>query len=552
MRRVIRDLIEKPCRNEPIEFSESNFLTNKYPTYKCLQRFHPGISMFTNGDTVNASLPSQYKISRWIKQVGDRRWCVERQDISGADITKECEVFIKTAPLLNPIGFLRGDYNIDVKHPFIPIPGNNWRDAIHKINSSNNQAYVDSVCSFVVSRFRELDLMPHFALYYGGLTAIANNYKYTVTDEYESYRNHKWFWRGIREKNAKLEIKPDDPDISELVLSCPFEKGDLEVESEDSDVTSELSSLASGIDQSGLVDAELKSVDSLDSLEDQKSESDEIPELESGSDLDSESGSDETDEPEFDVLIEIPEMPVALIYQEAHDGTMDELLDLEDSDGLKSGSKAWETKWLAWLWQVIAALSFLQKAIGFTHNDLHTNNIVWRETKKQFLYYRSHNGKVWKIPTYGKIFSIIDFGRAIFHLHDKQWLSDDFELGEDAGGQYNFGSLYDKSMPLVKPNNSFDLCRLSVSLIDGLFGDEKPKKSELFDLLWIWTLDKKGKSVFEDEEGEERYPGFELYIRIAADCENAIPKDQIEKDIFDKFILKDKTTIPKKETIYQI
>lgn len=543
MRRVIRELIEKPCSDEPIEFSENFFLTNRYPTHKCLQRYHPGIHMFTNGNTVNAGLPSQYKISRWIKQIGDRRWCAERHDTTkDSSIITECTVFIKTAPLLNPIGFLRGDYSFDVKHPFIPIPGNNWKDTLQKINSYNNQAYVDSVCSFVVSRFRELDLMPNFALYYGGLTAIANNYKYTVTDEYESYRNHKWFWRGIRDKKAKLEINPDDKDIADLVLSCPFEKGDLEVESEDSDVTSELSSLASGIDQSGIEDAELKSIDSLSSFEDQK------PELKnSDSDSGSDSGTDETKEPEFDVLIEIPEMPVALIYQEAHNGTMDDLLELEDSD-----KKNRDVKWLAWIWQVITALHFLQKAIGFTHNDLHTNNIVWRETKKQFLYYRSHSGTIWKVPTYGKIFSIIDFGRAIFHLHDKQWLSDDFELGEDAAGQYNFGTIYDKSMPLVKPNNSFDLCRLSVSLIDGLFENEKHKKSELFDLLWSWTLDKKGDSIFETNDGEERYPGFELYIRIAADCENAIPKNQIEKDIFKRFILKDKASIPKKETVYQL
>lgn len=550
MRRVIRELVEMPCRDAPIENNEYEFLTNNYPSYKCLQRFHPGISKFVNGNTAHAALPSKYKITKWMKPAGDRKWNIERQDLSGT--TCNCDVFIKTAPLLNPISFLRGDYTFDVKHPFIPIPGNNWRDAIHKINSFNNQAYVDSVCSFVVSRFREMDLMPNFALYYGGLTAIANNYKYTVTDDYESYRNHKWFWRGIRDKKAKLEIKPEDPDISELVLSCPFEKGDLEIESEDSDVTSELSSLASGINQSGRIeDSDLKSVDSLSSFEE------EMPELESGSTSGSQrsetdSGSDlESEEPEFDVLIEIPDMPVALIYQEAHDGTMDELLDEEDEDGLKQGSKAWETKWLAWLWQVVAALSFLQKTIGFTHNDLHTNNIVWRETKKQYLYYRSHDGVVWKIPTYGKIFSIIDFGRAIFHLQDKQWISDDFDLGEDAGGQYNFGPIYDKSLPLVKPNNSFDLCRLSVSLIDGLFGDEKPKKSELFDLLWSWTLDKKGDSVFETEDGEERYPGFELYIRIAADCENAIPKDQLVKDVFERFIQKDKS-VPKKETVYQI
>jgi hypothetical protein len=543
MRRAIRELVETPCIEQPIESSEASVFTSN-ANHKCLQRFHPGVGMFNDGNNSNATLPSKYKISKWIKKTSDKTWLVERSDASGS-IT-ECETFIKTAPILNPISFLRGEYSFEVKHPYIPIPGHNWKDALVKINSSNNQAYVDFVCSFVLSRFRELDLMPHFVLYYGGMTAISNTYKYNLTDEYETYRNHKWFWRGLNEKKAKLEMVPHDNDIADLVFSCPFDNSELDNESE-SDITSELSSLASEVDKTCELDAELESVHSLSSIpsliKSEKSESD--AKSESESDI-------ETEEPEFEVLVNIPEMPVALIYQEAHDGTLDELFELEDLDGAKQGTKAWENKWIAWLWQVIAALSFLQRSINFTHNDLHSNNIVWRKTKKQFLYYRSSTGTVWKIPTYGKIFSIIDFGRAIFNLHDKKWVSDDFNPGEDAGGQYNFGPIYDRSMPLVKPNYSFDLCRLAVSLIDGLFGDEKPEDSELFDLVWSWTIDKFGETIYENSEGDERYSGFKLYIQIATDCENAIPKAQIVKDVFKKFILEDKSSIPKKETVYQV
>jgi hypothetical protein len=37
---------------------------------------------------------------------------------------------------------------------------------------------------------------------------------------------------------------------------------------------------------------------------------------------------------------------------------------------------------------------------------------MWKNTKEEYLYYKSRNGKIWKVPTYGKIFYIIDFGRA--------------------------------------------------------------------------------------------------------------------------------------------
>ena len=54
----------------------------------------------------------------------------------------------------------------------------------------------------------------------------------------------------------------------------------------------------------------------------------------------------------------------------------------------------------------------------FTHNDLHTNNIVYVSTEKKYLYYRYDN-KHYKVPTYGRIYKIIDFGRAIYKFKNK-------------------------------------------------------------------------------------------------------------------------------------
>ena len=54
-----------------------------------------------------------------------------------------------------------------------------------------------------------------------------------------------------------------------------------------------------------------------------------------------------------------------------------------------------------------------QKLFNMTHNDLHTNNIMYINTDKKHLYYKINN-KHYKVPTFGKIFKIIDFGRAIY------------------------------------------------------------------------------------------------------------------------------------------
>jgi len=101
-------------------------------------------------------------------------------------------------------------------------------------------------------------------------------------------------------------------------------------------------------------------------------------------------------------------MPVVMIFQEAQKGTMDDLFDENEIDGIEEGTKEWEAMWLAWLFQIVSALSFLQKTICFTHNDLHTNNLVWRPTDKKYLYYAANDGTTWRVPTYGRIFSLID------------------------------------------------------------------------------------------------------------------------------------------------
>ena len=68
------------------------------------------------------------------------------------------------------------------------------------------------------------------------------------------------------------------------------------------------------------------------------------------------------------------------------------------------------------LLQIIMILITYQKAFSFTHNDLHTNNIMYNTTDKKFLFY-CYKKKYYKIPTFGRIFKIIDFGRSIYKYY---------------------------------------------------------------------------------------------------------------------------------------
>jgi hypothetical protein len=294
------------------------------------------------------------------------------------------------------------------------------------------------------------------------------------------------------------------------------------------------------------------------------------------------------------IKIKFKDMPVLMLFQEAADGTMDELLHDEASlmNSLLTPSNMTaemgscdsldnivhitrierEQRWAAWLAQIIAVLSQLQGLMCFCHNDLHTNNIVWTKTSDQFMYYETNAGKVFKVPTYGKRFHLIDFGRSTFALGDKIFLSDDFFPGNAAHGQYNYDVCTDHEnpdAPYIEPNMSFDLSRLSTSMLYMLYEETparryqvsketsaedqtKPKtkgkgkhstanhkrcitESDLYNSLLEWVTDDDGNNIIEESDGEAQYPGFELYIQIAHHIHNAVPKDQWEKIAFKQF-----------------
>lgn len=529
-------------------------------------------------------LPSHYQIIQWISSdaAHSKRWSALRMPVSSASSDpvdpEPCEVFVKTIHLLNPIDIIKEKY-ICPEHPLLPQREKTWKSTLLKLHSHNNQAYVDAVANFVLSRFRELNLTPHCILYYGSYTGISESYQYNITQEYDTYRQCRWFWKGMETHGAKLTVLQDGvspEDMEEFyreITTCPFEEeSDSEIElepldeKEDSDVESVTSVTFDTLEEHAENTTDMMKLHHRITRTSLK-HTDRSPS--SVADSESESSDDMSEEIPLDICLELPNMPVILIAQEAQDGVMDHLLDEDELDGHKRNTPEWEARWMAWLFQVVAALTFLQRAICFTHNDLHSNNILWRKTDKPYLYYEMQDGSRWRVPTYGKIMTIIDFGRSIFRLGRRLWVSDDHWPDQDAGDQYNFGPFFNPSQPKVFPNPSFDLCRLAVSLLDGLF-DEPPSKkkgavsvmseengwkvyetkSPLYNLLWSWTINDAGHTVYETEEGEEKYEGFELYIRIAKEVHGAVPKDQLHRPVFQSFIWKE--AVPREETVYQL
>ena len=190
------------------------------------------------------------------------------------------------------------------------------------------------------------------------------------------------------------------------------------------------------------------------------------------------------------------------------------------------------------VFQIIAMLYLYQKAFKFTHNDLHTNNIMCISTKDEFLHYKIM-GKYYKIPTFGRIYKIIDFGRAIYTVNGTVLCSDSFSENGTAHTQYNCEPFYNPKKPLIEPNYSFDLCRLSCSMVDFIVEDIRHinnyRKVPVYDLIISWLYDDNGVNILYKKNGEERYPDFKLYKMIARLVHNHLPENQFSHECFKQY-----------------
>jgi hypothetical protein len=200
-----------------------------------------------------------------------------------------------------------------------------------------------------------------------------------------------------------------------------------------------------------------------------------------------------------------------------------------------------QEEWFSALMQVIMILITYQKAFSFTHNDLHTNNIMYNETDEKYIYY-CYRKTYYKVPTFGRIFKIIDFGRAIYKFDGKLFCSDSFQPGADAATQYNTEPYFNEKKPRLEPNYSFDLCRLACSIFDYIIDDldvldDYDNCEPIVKLIFDWCLDDNGINILYKNNGVERYPDFKLYKMIARCVHNHTPQAQLERPEFKKFVV---------------
>ena len=253
-----------------------------------------------------------------------------------------------------------------------------------------------------------------------------------------------------------------------------------------------------------------------------------VESAESNSDDDSIESCSSSESDNENLPLYIYNFPVQMIALERCDGTLDELLEKE---------LLTDNEIIAALTQVIFTLIAYQNMFSFTHNDLHTNNIVFKKTKEKFLFYEFER-KQYKVPTYGRIYKIIDFGRSIYKFDSHIFCSDSFAPSGDANGQYNTEPYLNTKKPRLEPNPSFDLCRLGCSMYNFFIDPDEdlPKDmNEVQKLVHFWCLDDNKMNILYKRNGDERYPNFKLYKMIARLVHDKTPQSQLDLPVFQQF-----------------
>lgn len=423
----------------------------------------------------------------------------------------------KTTMILSPFKWMRGDYSA----LSLPKPEEIANDFHETLQSANTAGYVGALTSILLSESGCL----HFPQVYGVYVGIADRHTIDISEDYEELSERRWFGDNIGKTfDLKLRTPADTPEFTHTRGQRPGLKlgDDIDLDGVEDVAADHVSEPSS---RSHEEDAEDSEDEEYEPTEDEDEDDDEF-DIRS-CDCQSESGSEAEDDEEEDdepyAWATFRNAPVITTVMEVCDGTFYDLIDRHPDP----------EKHVAWVAQIVFALAYAQRNYGFTHNDLHGDNVMYVPTKEEYLYYK-HTGTCYRLPTYGYLLKIIDFDRAITSVRligmkdPRQFMSSQFRPGDEAAGQYNLDPYKVQNHPHIPPNPSFDLCRFATSTYWSLAVDH-PLRSVFRE----WMTQSDGTSVLlragKDDE-HERYHGFDLYKAIARYCkDSATPRRELAK-----------------------
>ena len=497
----------------------------------------------------------------------DRNIYVKSSDFNGYKNYIKCiPIFIKSNPLLDVIYYMEGKYenNNNIPSIFSFLTSN-------KINSINNNAYIEVITAYFLNLLNENKKCTLFPYYFGSFNGIAENYTHDISEDYPHLVDSNWF----DENSDKYEIIRNNnlEDFEELSLKnivkidYNTEKNnynsnlniDIGIDINESDIEVDIEpiydnkKIINNLKSNENVIIKAKNINNSNNPKKLRNKlyhktenninNDSDDDSCNNSDNEYESDDDYTDIDSDDssfcssnascimneTFVNIMNFPIEILCMEKFDITLTKLV----KEGIKNN------EWKSILFEICFGMAIAQKHYSFVHNDLHSDNIMFKDIEKEYKYYKYENiNTYFKVPTYKRETKVIDFARGIIKVGKKTYFSDVFKKDGDAGGQYNYLNKFKKKL-----NFSFDLARLGTTINEYLCGDIE--LLETFKFVNLWCIDKKGDN-FNNMEDD-----FSLYINICKNAKNAIPRIQLENEYFKEYII-EPTKIPNNEHIYYL
>jgi len=582
-------------------------------TYSNMQNYIPLYNTFFNlNDTNwnNVNLNNDTYLESIVKKHSDTNYTIQ---VNNNKQSYNTETFVKLAPLYDPVKFMSGKYASLSDDEIFELPKysseetntplttySNSLNIQAKKESIYNSAYTDSFFSYLTSKIYNSHNFIHGLQFYGSYIGIKNNLTINIADEIDYLQESEYFFQsnnkeftidksirneimniGTRKYKAGLKFSSSAlsefslDNIEDLQLDDVFnsnESASIKTEYNEEiiynhsiskdDASSKHTNSSSSSCSSRFSNTSSSSQEEHDDDCDESYDDDEDNETD---DEDGKHGENETHENDNDTMngsvcnssvlsdesmvvnVTLHKCPVHLIFLEKMEDTLDSYI---------MNNELSVTEWKSILFQVVCQLYAYQHMFDFTHNDLHTNNIMYQTTEKKHIIYNI-NGAYYKVPTYGKLYKIIDFGRAIYRFKGQRICSDSYQKKGDAHTQYNCEPFYNENKKRLEPNYAFDLCRLGCSLYD-YFEEEivlsnlgkSTQHTVIADLIDEWCTDDNGMNILYKKNGRDRYPGFKLYKMIARTVSKHTPKQQLDNGVFDAFKTSKKKLNKRAKIIY--
>ena len=365
-------------------------------------------------------------------------------------------IFIKISPVLDSFKYIVGKYDVNDPHLF-NLPKHASTELVHsELLDANNASYVDAFFYYLTAQLLHTHKFVHGVDFYGSFLGVQNNFKLNVIDDIDYLIRSDFF---VKQSNRLFQVDdyshfmPQQIKLTPIHISdqncslhsiedieCAFNKPTSPTLNEVTLTLNDASIRQTSANSS--TKSSYSSCSSKTTLAEEEREEEE-----------EDSASYETTLSDDPLFLTIPRFPVQLICLEKCKNTLDHLIlanQLTTSD-----------EWISALFQIVVILLCYQKLFSFTHNDLHTNNVMFVATHEKYIYY-TYESNHYRVPTYGRIFKIIDFGRAIYTFNKRLFCSNSFKPGGDAASQYNTEPYMDEQKPRLDPNFSFEIGRAHV------------------------------------------------------------------------------------------